>query len=34
VQDFFYPFTKPASAKIKRKISDLLATDIAVLQHG
>ncbi len=34
VQDFFYPFTKPTSAKIRRKISDLLSVDVALLQHG
>lgn len=34
VHDFFYPFTKPTSGKIRRKISDLLAVDVALLQHG
>ncbi|WP_345951038.1 MULTISPECIES: glutathione peroxidase [unclassified Mucilaginibacter] len=31
VIDFFYPFTKPTSAKIKKKIGELLSADEAIL---
>lgn len=31
VIDFFYPFTKPTSAKVKRKISELLVAEVQLV---